>query len=149
MTIRPARADDLDALLGLYRLFGDDKASAAPPAPAVAAPILAAAIADQARHLVVGELDGEVCATADMVVVANLTHHGQPWAIVENVVVAADRRRRGVGSELMRHLVALAREQGCCKVQLLSGKHRLGAHEMYRGLGFEAVAEGFKLYFDE
>jgi hypothetical protein len=38
---------------------------------------------------------------------------------------------------------------GCHKVGLLSGKHRLEAHHFYRSMGFEAVAEGFKLYLDE
>ncbi len=48
----------------------------------------------------------------------------------------------------MGHLIDLARAAGCCKVQLLSGKHRAEAHEFYRSLGLEPVAEGFKIYFD-
>ena len=34
-------------------------------------------------------------------------------------------------------------------MQLLSGKHRTEAHSFYRRAGMSAVAEGFKLYFDE
>jgi len=30
-----------------------------------------------------------------------------------------------------------------------SGKQRAEAHEFYRDLGLAAVAEGFKIYFDE
>ena len=49
----------------------------------------------------------------------------------------------------MRHVIDAARSAGCYKVQLLSGKHRAAeAHEFYRRLGFEAVAEGFKLFSD-
>jgi hypothetical protein len=43
----------------------------------------------------------------------------------------------------------LARTAGCCKLQLVSGKPRAEAHEFYRSLGLDAVAEGFKIYFDE
>jgi GNAT superfamily N-acetyltransferase len=78
-----------------------------------------------------------------------MRHGGAPWAIVENVVVAEDRRRQGVATEIMRHLLAVARERGCYKAQLLSGKHRAGAHRMYEHVGFQAVSEGFKVYFDE
>ena len=49
---------------------------------------------------------------------------------------------------MFAHLLEVARDAGCCKIQLLSGKPRAEAHAFYRSLGFEAVAEGFKLYFD-
>ena len=77
--------------------------------------------------------------------VTNLTHTGRPWAVVENVVVAHVHRRRGVGRALMQEAMAQARRVGCYKVQLTSGKHRAEAHAFYRSLGFEAVAEGFKV----
>jgi GNAT superfamily N-acetyltransferase len=83
------------------------------------------------------------------VVVPNLTHRGEPWAIVENVIVASAARRTGVGRALMARLIELARAAGCYKLQLLSGKHRAEAHAFYRSMGLDAVAEGFKIYFDE
>jgi len=36
----------------------------------------------------------------------------------------------------------------CYKVQLHSGKQRSEAHAFYRSLGFNVVAEGFKVYLD-
>jgi GNAT superfamily N-acetyltransferase len=111
--------------------------------------VLAEILADPRRELTVAELDGRIVGTADLLVVPNLNHHSQPWAIVENVVVADAARRKGVGRALMEHLIALARDAGCCKLQLLSGKHRAPAHALYRSVGLEAVAEGFKIYFDE
>jgi GNAT superfamily N-acetyltransferase len=96
----------------------------------------------------VAELEGAVVGTADLLVVPNLTHRGDPWAIVENVVVATAARRRGVGRALLSHAVELARRAGCYKLQLLSMKHRTEAHAFYRSLGIEPVAEGFRIYFD-
>jgi ribosomal protein S18 acetylase RimI-like enzyme len=94
-------------------------------------------------------VDGDVVGTADLVVVPNLTHRGEPWAVLENVIVTSSHQRMGVGSALLEHLIDVARAARCCKIQLLSGKHRTWAHEFYESMGFEAVAEGFKLYFDE
>jgi GNAT superfamily N-acetyltransferase len=136
-------------VLSLYAELAGAKLSAAPGDRAAAEPALAEILADPRRELTVAELDGRIVGTADLLIVPNLNHHGQPWAIVENVVVAEVARRKGVGRALMEHLITLARGAGCCKLQLLSGKHRAQAHALYRSVGLDAVAEGFKIYFDE
>ncbi len=147
--VRRAVQADLGALLSLYEELVGSKLTAAPADRASSAPLLAEILADPRRELAVALLDGRVVGSADLLVVANLTHRGSPWAVVENVIVAATAQRTGVGTALMEHLIAHARAAGCCKVQLLSGKHRTQAHEFYRSVGLEAVAEGFKVYFDE
>ena len=82
--------------------------------------------------------------TADLLIVSNLTHAGDPWAIVENVIVDRAARRGGIGRALMSELLRRCDAAGCYKVQLLSRKHRHEAHAFYRSLGFEPVAEGFR-----
>jgi hypothetical protein len=49
----------------------------------------------------------------------------------------------------MGHVIELARTAGVYKLQLISGKHRAEAHDFYRSMSLNAVAEGFKIYFDE
>lgn len=98
------------------------------------------------RGAYVAELDGEVVGTVDVLIAPNLTHHAQPWALVENVVVDERARRRGAGRELMLRAIELAREAGCYKVNLISGNNRGPAHAFYRSLGFEAIGHGFKTY---
>jgi len=100
------------------------------------------------RLLLVAENPDGLIGTVDLLVVPNLTHHGRPWAVVENVVVLDDQRRTGVGRALMEAAIAHAVGAGCYKVQLQSAKHRDQAHAFYRALGFEPVSEGFKLYFE-
>jgi GNAT superfamily N-acetyltransferase len=146
--VRRARAADLDGLLSLYGELADVRVTAAPADRAASEPLLAAILSDERRQLVVAIVDGQLVGTADLLVVPNLTHHGKPWAVVENVIVARGVRRTGVGRELMSHLIEVARAAGCYKLQLHSGKQRVEAHEFYRGLGLDAVAEGFKIYFD-
>jgi GNAT superfamily N-acetyltransferase len=147
--VRRASPADIGALLPLYEELADGKRTAAPADRLRAQAVLAEVLADPRRHLLVAVLEGELVGTADRLVVANLTHRGEPWAIVENVVVAASHRHRGVGRALMGDLIEIARAAGCYKVQLLAGKHRARAHVFYRTMGMEPIAEGFKLLFDE
>jgi ribosomal protein S18 acetylase RimI-like enzyme len=147
--VREAASADLDALMDLYQqLTGppDEPVPEPQPDPHEA---IEQIIVDPARSLLVAELDGQLVGTADVLIAPNLTHHAQPWALVENVVVAECARRRGAGRALMLRAIELAREAGCYKVNLISGNDRTGAHDFYRSLGFEAVGQGFKTYLCE
>jgi GNAT superfamily N-acetyltransferase len=149
VTVREACRSDLDDLLVLYVELAEDRSGAAPADAATSGAVLDAITQDRSRRLVVATVDGKVVGTVDLVIVPNLTHAGKPWAVVENVIVAREFRRQGVASQLMHHVIDTARSAGCYKVQLHSGKQRAAeAHEFYRRLGFEAVAEGFKLFLD-
>lgn len=149
ITVRPAERADLEGLLALFEELAGEKTSALPADRAEAERRLPEILGDARRELAVALLDGELVGTADLVMISQLTHRGEPWAIVENVIVTSAARRTGVGTALLGHLIERARAAGCCKVQLISGKHRAEAHAFYRSAGMSAVAEGFKLYFDE
>lgn len=146
--VRRARPADLDGILALYGELAGGRTTAAPSGFEESQPLIGDILADSSRHLIVAIVDGRVAGTADLLVVANLTHHGKPWAVVENIIVMEELRRSGLGSKLVGHLIDLARGAGCYKLQLHSGKQRTGAHAFYRSLGLDAVAEGFKIYFD-
>jgi GNAT superfamily N-acetyltransferase len=149
IVVREAEVGDLDALLALYReLMKGDRAGAQPGQAAGSRPVLERMLADPDRHLLVATIDAEVLGTVDLLVAANLTHHHEPWAMIENVVVAARARRGGVGEALMEHAFGLARKAGCYKVQLMSGMDRGPAHSFYEGVGMGPVAQGFKIYLD-
>jgi GNAT superfamily N-acetyltransferase len=149
LTVRAARHGDLDALLSLYGELAGSREAAAPAGRSESEAVVGRILADDSRHLVVASIDGEVVGSADMLLVPNLTHHGKPWAIVENVIVAPGRRRTGVGRRVMEHLLGVAAAAGCYKVQLLSDERRTEAHGFYRSLGFREAAKGFKRYLEE
>jgi GNAT superfamily N-acetyltransferase len=148
MGIRDARLEDLPELLRLYRQLAarPGEGEEDPARRAWIAAAFAAIEAQRGRRLLVAEGDGRLAGTLDLLVVTNLTHGGRPWAIVENVVVDLTARRAGVGRALMREAERTARAAGCYKIQLLSARRRLEAHEFYRALGFESSAEGFRRY---
>ncbi|MBJ7609026.1 MAG: GNAT family N-acetyltransferase [Candidatus Dormibacteraeota bacterium] len=98
----------------------------------------------------VAETDGEVVGTSCLLVMPNLTYDCCPTAFIEAVVVADAHRRRGVARMMLGRLLDDARSMSCRKVQLLTHKRHAGdgAHDLYRSCGFEAEAEGFRLYLD-
>jgi GNAT superfamily N-acetyltransferase len=148
IVVREAEVRDLDALLALYRELMKGDRPAQPGGAELSLPVLETMLSDPGRHLLVGTIGEEVLGTVDLLIAANLTHHCEPWAIVENVVVAEGARRRGVGRALMEHAFALSRAAGCYKVQLMSGMDRGPAHSFYEGVGMGPVAQGFKVYLD-
>jgi GNAT superfamily N-acetyltransferase len=144
--VREATEHDLDALINLYGQLAEDRVESQPALPSTAASILTAILRQPGRTLLVASVADSVVGTADLFVVANLTHGGMSWAIVENVVVDEKQRGTGVGRALMEEVVARCREVGCYKIQLLSRSHRVAAHAFYQHLGFEPSATGFRLY---
>jgi GNAT superfamily N-acetyltransferase len=147
LSVRAAQEADLDALLSLFHEIAEGRDDAEPTDAATSARLLDDVLADPRRQLLVATVDGRVAGSVDLVVVANLTHNGRPWAVVENVIVAAAYRRTGVGRALMQYAIDQARAAGCYKLQLTSGKQRAAAHAFYRSLGLDSIAEGFKIYF--
>ena len=146
ITIRPAVEADLPSLLALYaELHTED-----PVLPLARATRLWREIAVQpGRRVLLAWLDEAVVGTADCAVLPNLTRGGRAFMVVENVVVAAAARRRGVGRRLFAAAVAVARSEGCYKVQLLSRSDRAEAHAFYESCGFRAVAAGYRRYLDD
>lgn len=98
--------------------------------------------------LYLAEIDGAAVGTATLLVLPNLTYDCEPSAFVEAVVVDVAYRRRGIATAIMRRILVDTAAAGCNKIQLLSHKRHAhdGAHRLYTALGFEAEAEGFRLY---
>ena len=148
VTVRRATASDLEALSRLYVQLAGDVVESGPAPPERAAEVFELIEADGRRTLLVAEADGAVVGSVDLLVVANLTHRGRPWAIIENVIVDESARRTGAGRALMTEAHRLAADAGVYELQLMSNLRRAGAHQFYESLGYRPVAKGFRIYFD-
>ncbi len=57
-------------------------------------------------------------------------------ALLEDMLVHPDYRNRAIGSQLLSHAVAVAREQGCRRITLLTDSDNIAAQDFYRRQGF-------------
>jgi GNAT superfamily N-acetyltransferase len=143
--IRPALLSDLPDLVALLQQLSLDEPREDPGALAAYEAAFDAIEADPRQTLLVAIEDGRVVGTAAFILVPNLSHVGQPYAIVEDVVVDAVQRGQGVGEALMRRTIEMAREAGCYKLALTSNRSRSDAHRFYERLGFTASHFGFRI----
>ncbi|MEH0931268.1 GNAT family N-acetyltransferase [Micromonospora sp. CPCC 205558] len=102
--------------------------------------------AQAGRRLLLAVAGETVVGTLDTLVVPNLTHGARPYMVVENVVVAAGWRRRGVARALLLAALDDATAAGCYKVQLVSNAARTEAHRFYASVGFAQSAVGYRRY---
>ncbi len=95
---------------------------------------LKAMVADPSVTLLVARDGRDVVGTAAVVVYTTPI-----WlkARIEDVVVDEAVRGRGVGEELVKRCIDIARERGAAIVELQSARMREAANRLYPRLGFE------------
>jgi len=113
--VREAVAEDLPRLRWLHhQLYPEHEATD----ERVAAAAWANIAETPGRSVYVAEVAGAVVGGADVTMMANLAHRGEPYLLVENVVVDSAHRRRGVGAALLDAAAERGRAAGCYKLQL-------------------------------
>ena len=88
--------------------------------------------------------DGEVVGVCQVMVFPHFQHTGGWCCELESVHVRADHRSQGVGAQLLEVAEALARREGCYRMQLTSRNVRVDAHRFYERQGYEPTSQGFK-----
>ena len=88
----------------------------------------------------------EIIGTFELVIMNNLAHQGTPSGIIEDVVVAEEYQRKGVGKAMIQHAMRVCKEMGCYKVSLSSNLKREDAHQFYESLGFQK--HGYSFYIE-
>lgn len=141
VSVRAARGSDATALELLYRELVAD------PAVSVLAERIERLANDPNTVILVAGAEGRVQGTALLTFCEDVMYRDQPFALVENIVVAAASRGKGVGRALLLHVEALAMERHCSKIMLLSASAREAAHRFFEGAGFNGTAKrGFVKY---
>lgn len=140
--VRSAVLDDLADLLRVY-----DETRATEPTDQEVETWAVMLTTDNLR-VYCAEVERQLVGTATLLVMPNLTYECEPTAFIEAVVVRERWRRRGIATAMLVRVLDDASASGCNKIQLLSHKRHAddGAHGLYENLGFEAEAEGFRLY---
>lgn len=93
-------------------------------------------LSDKNHHIIVAEADGKIVSSCVCVIVPNLTHNQQPYALIENVVTDKAYRKRGFASECLLYAKELAVENNCYKMMLLTGSKKRSTHRFYQKNGY-------------
>jgi GNAT superfamily N-acetyltransferase len=90
--------------------------------------------------------DDLVVGTFALYLLPNMTRHGRMAAVIENVVVDIEYRRRGVGRAMIEYARDLACSMNCYKLSLTSNAGREGSHMFYEQCGM--IRHGFRFRFE-
>lgn len=131
--IRPARADDVDALAALERdAFGTGAWSREQ---------VTGELSGATRRVAVAEAEGEIVGYASISVAGDV-------ADLTRIVVAGAHRRSGVASQLLAVLHEAAGQAGAARVLLEVAGSNAGARELYRTHGYREISRRGAYYAD-
>jgi GNAT superfamily N-acetyltransferase len=133
--VRKARRDELKKLLELYKYLNPEDPDISGQETKIR--IWDEILSDPRQSILVLEEDGCLAASCTLVIVSNITRGARPYALIEKVVTHGDFRRRGYGTAVLKKAVEMAREKGCYKVMLLTGRKDEGVLSFYESAGFD------------
>ena len=150
MTFRPARRDDLPAIVALLAddPLGRDRETAGATLHPCYAEAYLAIERDSNQLLAVAERERRIVGCLQLTFIPGLTRQGMWRGQIEGVRVAGSERGGGIGQAMLRWAVEQCRQHGCGLVQLTSDERRPDAHRFYEALGFRATHRGYKLALD-
>ena len=134
VAVREARREDAPAIVSLIRELADFEHLPGPDAEA------AARLAEHGFgerpyfESLVAESDGTIVAYAIFVTTYS-TFRMRPTVFLEDIFVHPDWRRRGIATEIMQRLRALAVERGCGRFEWMVLEWNAGAQALYAKLG--------------
>jgi len=138
--IRPARREDLAAILALYA----DLETNGQVLDLPAAESIFARMQQYPNYTVyVAVVEGQIIGAFELLIMDNLAHVGAPSGIVEDVVVHPAWRGQGIGKQMMAFALEQCRQAGCYKLALSSNRKREAAHRFYEALGFQKHGYSF------
>jgi GNAT superfamily N-acetyltransferase len=141
--IRRATEPDLTDVLALYGQPGMDDGRVLSMDDAVTLFRRMSAYPQYSIYL--ARMGAKSVGTFALLIMDNLAHAGSPSAVVEGVVVDEHWRGCGVGTEMMKFAMRVARQNRCYKLVLSSNLRRERAHEFYQRLGFKQHGVSFEV----
>ena len=140
MKVRRLKADDLEALAGLYKHFWQEESSLEKMQET-----FKKLEGNPNYILLCAEQQGNLAGSAMGIICDELYGECKPFMVVEDVVVDKDHRRCGIGTSLMRELEKYAAECKCSYIIFVTESERKEAHLFYESLGYKTDAyKGFK-----
>lgn len=91
---------------------------------------------DKNHHIIVAQENGKIVSSCVCIIVPNLTHNQQPYALIENVVTDKNYRSKGLASRCLEYAKKIAVDNNCYKMMLLTGSKKRSTHRFYQKNGY-------------
>ena len=137
--IRKAANSDFDAVYRLICELTGAQLGVLPVKPTEAA--YTANIADSEKLCYVAEISGMVVGFIGVSMEPRLYAAGK-IATVAEMIVQDEYSDQGIGTLLLKQVIASARDAGCAEMEVASNLNRLRAHHFYEKNGF--VKDGYR-----
>lgn len=93
---------------------------------------------DDHHHIIVVEEDGKIVSSCVCVIIPNLTHNQQPYAMIENVITDEAYRKKGLATKCLDYAKKIAIKENCYKMMLLTGSKEDTTLQFYRNAGYNS-----------
>jgi len=134
----PRDRSDAAALLRLLDHYARSPAGGARPLADEARERLPALLASRPHYLGLLAFDADRAVGLANCFEGVSTFKARPLLNLHDLIVAEDRRGRGIGTALLAEVEAQARARGCCKLTLEALEGNADAIRLYRSVGFRA-----------
>lgn len=133
--VREVIKDDFDGLMKLYTQLHNNHISEKTPE---IMELWNRIINDKDHHIIVAEEDGKIISSCVCVIIPNLTHNQQPYALLENVVTDEAYRGKGFATKCLNYAKEIALKKNCYKLMLLTGSKKESTLNFYRQAGYNS-----------
>ncbi len=133
MIVREITETDLNSLLKLYTHLHDNEI---PEESNELSVLWNEILADRNHHIIVAEENGEIISSCVCVVVPNLTHNQQSYALIENVVTHGSYRGGGLATACLDYAKRIAEDNNCYKIMLMTGSKQDSTLRFYERAGY-------------
>jgi len=118
VTLRDARRGEVPAIVAMLvdDMLGGSREVTSEPLPESYYKAFDALARDPNNRLLIAEREGEIVGTLQITFIHGLSRQGAKRALIEAVRVAAPYRGKGIGMEIVRAAVEIARAAGCAMV---------------------------------
>ena len=133
--VREIEKNDLNGLLRLYMQLHNN------PMPEKTAELLQiwdTIFQDKNHHVIVAEENGNIISSCVCVIIPNLTHSQQPYAVIENVITDEKFRKRGLATQCLHYAKEIALKENCYKMMLLTGSRKKSTLDFYKKAGYNS-----------
>lgn len=131
--IREVTEKDFEGLMSLYTQLHDNPI---PEKNDEITKLWHKILEDRNHHIIVVEEDGKIVSSCVCVIVPNLTHFQQPYALVENVITDQNYRKKGLATLCLNYAKEIALKEKCYKMMLLTGSKEESTLKFYEQAGY-------------